>query len=179
MKIGVISDSHGHVDTLRKAASKLIDDYAVDTIIHLGDDSSDIEDLSGLPIDIYWVPGVFEDRYQDPNIPNRIIKEFEDIPFLLTHTPTRDSHDLEDDIDPTVAIQDEDVKVVLHGHTHMWKIGEEKGVIIINPGHLKPDDKRGSTTSFALLNLTTRKLDAKVIALDGTLLAEKTFFFEY
>jgi hypothetical protein len=178
MKIGVMSDTHGNLDTMRRVATKMIEENGVDTIIHLGDDSSDIEELASLPIETYWVPGIFEGRYSDSNITNRLIKDFEDIPFLLSHTFTRDAHDLDGDIDPTQAIEDGDVKVMLHGHSHMWRLDEEKGVIVINPGHLMSESSKGRAPSYAILDITSRKLYAKVLTLDGELLSEKTFFFE-
>lgn len=178
MKMGVMSDTHGNLDTMRRVAAKMIDKYEVDAIIHLGDDSTDVEELSSLPIDLYWVPGVFEERYKDANITNRLIKDFEEVPFLLTHTPTKDSHDIDGDIDPVQAIEDGDVKVVLHGHTHLWKIGEEKEVIVINPGHLMSEKSKGKEPSFAVLEVAPGKLNAKIVSLDDKVEAEKTFFFE-
>ena len=179
MKIGVMSDTHGHLDTMRQVASAMIDEHQVDTIVHLGDDSKDAEELSSLSIDLYCVPGIFEDRYKDEAIPNRLIVEFEEVPFLLTHTPTKDSHDLEGDINPTEAIEDGDVKVVLHGHTHHWKICEEKGVIIINPGHLKADCSRKQEMTYAVLSVEPNKVEVKIVSVDGVLVSEKTFFFEF
>lgn len=181
MKIGVMSDTHGHLDVMRQAAAKMVNEHGVEAIVHLGDDSTDCQELNSLAVDIYWVPGVFEARYQDPSIANRSIKEFEDIPFLLTHTPTRDSHDIEGDIDPAEAIEDGDVRVVLHGHSHLWRIGEEKGVVIINPGHLIPRGDKGSRDhepTYAILDVTSKRLDVKIVSLAGDLVAEKTFFFE-
>lgn len=177
MKIGVMSDTHGSLDTMRQAAKKMMDS-GVEAIIHLGDDSTDAEQLNSLPIDLYWVPGIFEERYKNPDIQNRVIKEFEDIPFLISHTGTKDPHDIEGDIDPAEAIADGDIKVMLHGHSHVWRIYEEKGVIIINPGHLKPDDAKGGGPSFAILGVTPRKLEVRIYSLKGDVLAEKTFFFE-
>lgn len=181
MKIGVMSDTHGHLDIMRRAASKMIEEYGVDTIIHLGDDSTDADELKALPIDVRCVPGIFEARYRLENVPNRVIEEFEGIPFLLTHTSKRESCDLEGDIDPTEAIQDGDVKVMLHGHTHRWFIGEEGGGIVINPGHLTPSGSKaskGCEPTFAVLDVTSRKLKVMIVSLDGDLMAEKTFFFE-
>lgn len=178
MKIGVMSDTHGHLDTMRQAASRMINEYGVSTIVHLGDDSTDADQLRSLSIEIISVPGVFEARYKDVATPNRIIREFEDVPFLLTHTPTRDKHDLEDDIDPTSAIKDGDVKVMLHGHSHKWRIDEAHGGIIINPGHLLPGDDRGFKESFAILDVEPKRLDVKIVSLDDGVIAEKTFFLE-
>lgn len=176
MKIGVMSDTHGHLDAMKKAVARMINEHHVDMLIHLGDDSSDVEALSSIPVEIIWVPGIYENRYKDKSIPNRLIKEIEDVPFLLSHTPTKDPHDLENDIDPTEAICDGDVKVMLHGHSHKWKIGEERGVIIINPGHLRTNDERGGEPTFAILDVSSSKLDAKILGLKGDVLAEKTFF---
>lgn len=178
MKIGVMSDTHGNLDTMRRVAAKMIDKYGVNTIVHLGDDSADAEELSSLPIELYWIPGIFEDRYKDPKITNRLIKEFEDIPFLFSHTPTKDSHDIEGDIDPAQAVEDGDVKVMLHGHSHMWRIDEEKQVIIINPGHLMSEDSKGREQTYAILDVTPRRLDVKIMSLGDQLVAEKTFFLE-
>jgi len=178
MKIGVMSDTHGNLDTMRRVASKMIEVHGTEAIIHLGDDSTDVEELNALPIDIYWVPGIFEDRYKDSNITNRLIKEFEDVPFLLSHTPTKDSHDIEGDIDPVVAVEDGDVKVLLHGHSHFWRIDEEKGVIIVNPGHLMSERSKGREQTYAILDLTPTGLDVKILSLDENIVAEKTFFFE-
>lgn len=177
MKIGVMSDTHGHLDTMRKAANKMISDHSVSAIIHLGDDSTDVSELSSLPIDVYWVPGIFEARYKNPKIANRLIKEFEETPFLITHTPTRDPKDLEGDIDPAEAVEDGDVRVMLHGHSHLWRVDEEKGVIIINPGHLIPKGDKGRDPTYAILNVTSKKMDVKIISLSGEVVAEKTFFF--
>lgn len=181
MKIGVMSDTHGHLNIMRQVANQMIDKYGVDTIIHLGDDSTDADELSSLAVDLYSVPGIFEPRYKDKSVPNRVIKELEDVPFLLTHTPTRESADLEGDLDPTEAIDDGDVKVVLYGHSHAWRVGEEKGVIVINPGHLADKSSKaskGQDPSFAVLDLTSRKMDVKIYSLENKLLQEKTFFFE-
>ena len=178
MKIGVMSDTHGNLDTMRRVAAKMIDNHHVETIIHLGDDSTDAEELSSLLIDLYWVPGIFEDRYKDPKITNRIIKDFEEVPFLLTHTHTKDSHDIEGDIDPVEAIEDGDVKVMLHGHTHSWHIDEDRGVIIVNPGHLMSEKSKNREPTYALLDITPRKLDVKILSLDDKIQAEKTFFFD-
>ena len=177
MIIGVMSDTHGFLTEMRKVAHKMVDEFGCETIVHLGDDSTDADELRSVA-DIIAVPGLFEDRYKDPNFPNRVITEFNDIPFLLTHTPTADPHDMPLDINPTEAAQDGDAKVVLHGHTHLPDVVERHGAIYINPGHIKMDDKRGAKPSFAILNVSNPKLNVRIIALDGEVLINKTFFVE-
>lgn len=178
MKLGIMSDTHGHLDLMRQVALKMINDHKVEAIIHLGDDSTDAEQLASLSVDVHWVPGIFEPRYKDPSIPNRVIKEFEDVPFLLTHTPAVDPHDIEGDINPADAIHDGDVKVMLHGHTHVYRIVEEKGVFIINPGHLKPNDEKGREPTYAVLDVLNSKLHVKICGINGNAIEEKTFFLE-
>ena len=74
MKIGVISDSHGDQESVLLAAKYLIEEKQVKTIIHLGDDYEDAWLLEAYPVKIINVPGVYSDYYQDPCIPNRLIK---------------------------------------------------------------------------------------------------------
>lgn len=175
MIIGVMSDTHGFLTEMRQAANKMIEEFGVDLIIHLGDDATDADELMGIGVDVISVPGVFEDRYKDKNIPNRIIKSFEGITFLMTHTPTRDSHDLEGDIDPTEAAQGGEARVILCGHTHIPTITEKFGAIYINPGTLKPYDGRSAHQSFAIIELKKSLLHVRILELKGGVMQEKTF----
>ena len=45
MKIGVVSDSHGHVENLRRAVTAMRE-AGVEIIVHLGDDYDDVNALS-------------------------------------------------------------------------------------------------------------------------------------
>jgi putative phosphoesterase len=173
MLIGVMSDTHGFLTEMRETALKMLKDYNVDIIIHLGDDSTDADELRGLVPDIVSVPGIFEERYKDPKFPNRVIQEFEGVPFLLTHTPARDHHDIAGDIDPTEAAVNGDVKVVLFGHTHMPSVEEKNGAIYINPGHMRPDDKRRMPPSFAVIELDPPKMRVRIIETGGEVIEDK------
>src|SRR3989338_1433814 len=176
MILGVMSDAHCYLTEMRQAAAKMLVEFGVEILIHLGDDSTDADELSGITSELISVPGVFEERYCDPNVPNRIIRKFDGIPFLITHTPISDQHDLPGDIDPTEAAQDGDVKVVLYGHTHIPSISEKHWAIYINPGQLKPDDMRGHKPSFAIIKTFPSKIKIKIIELNGAKLEDKTFF---
>ena len=178
MILGIMSDTHGHLTEMREAASRMAEEFNADVINHLGDDSTDADDLKISFKNVVSVPGIFETRYKDPAFPNRIIKEFEGVPFLITHTPVKDAHDLEEDINPTEAAQDGDVKIVLYGHTHKPFIGERYGAYYINPGHIHPKDNRGSSMTFAILELKPHKLEVKIIELKGSVIDQKTFFIE-
>ena len=178
MILGAMSDTHGCLTQMRRAATRMLEEFGAEVIIHLGDDSTDADELSRLGIDVISVPGIFEERYSNSNFLNRIIKEFCGVPFLLTHTPTRDRHDLHDDIDPTEAAKNGDAKVILYGHTHISAVIEKNGAIYINPGHLKTGDNRGEKMSFAIIDVKPPTLDVKIIELDGGIILEKRFHLD-
>ena len=120
MKIGLLSDSHGNIKVLRRAVQKLLDEK-VDLIIHLGDDSTDVDPVRDLiPADkLIVIPGVYEPCYFQPGNPNRLVKTLGGIRFLITHTPTHHQNDRPDDIRPEDMVRRHEVDVVLHGHTHI------------------------------------------------------------
>lgn len=171
--LGIMSDTHGNLTEMRRVAAMMLEKFNVDVIIHLGDDATDADELKSLDIEVITVPGVFEERYLDAGVPNRIIRKFEGVPFLLTHTPVRDRHDIEGDIDPTEAVKLGDVNVVLYGHTHLPAVSEKYGAVYINPGHLKLDCNRGDEPTFAIIVLNPPKMDIKFIGLDGKIKNEK------
>lgn len=167
MKIGVVSDSHGQVENLRRAI-KAIQEAGADLIVHLGDDYDDVTaltDQGGVGIPITQVPGVFSTYYQDPRIPNRLIEEWEGVRVLLTHTPEAHKHDLPTDLKPEDAVARGEVRMVLAGHSHIPEVKEEGGVIWVNPGHLKADDKKGYPPTYALLEIVGTEIRVRILDL--------------
>jgi putative phosphoesterase len=165
MKIGVVSDSHGHVDNLRRAV-KAMNEAGVEIIVHLGDDYDDVKALSAQEGSaIIQVPGVFSTYYQEPGIPNRVIEEWEGVRVLLTHTPEAHKNDLPEDLDPAVVVARGDVRLILSGHSHVPEVKEQGGVIWVNPGHLKDDDKKGYPPTYALLVITGTEIRVRIVDL--------------
>ena len=165
MRVGVVSDSHGYRDNLGDAARKIVEDEEAEVIVHLGDDYDDTEVLEQFGVKIIKIPGVFSDYYQDRAIPNRLVEEFEGWKVLISHTESSHENDLADDLVPEEIIERGEVDVLLHGHKHKPNIEEKGGVIRINPGHLKDEDKKGSPPSFAVIDFEKKKLRAKIIGL--------------
>ena len=165
MRIGAVSDSHNHLDNLCLAVRKLIEEEKVETIIHLGDDYDDAQAIESPGIKLLKIPGVFSHYYQDPRIPNRLIKEFFPWKLLLTHAPTTHENDLPTDRDPEDIIAEEKINIVLHGHTHIPRIEEKDNVLWLNPGHLKAKDGRGYPPSYALVALEENQLKVRIIDL--------------
>ncbi|MDI6840207.1 MAG: YfcE family phosphodiesterase [bacterium] len=172
MKVGVISDSHGNVENVENAIDWLKKNK-IEKIIHLGDDYEDVDvvaHLHGTPrVEIIRIPGVFSDHYKNPDIPNRLIFEFDGWSTLITHTRESHKNDLPTDLKPEEVIKTGEAKVVLYGHTHIPKIDKESGIIYINPGHLQKEDKKGYAPSFGLLEFKKDLLTVKIIDLETKL----------
>jgi putative phosphoesterase len=173
IKIGLVSDSHGNLDNLRRAAEILVN-QKVDLIIHLGDDYDDAKILESLGIEIIKIPGVFSDYYKNSKIPNRLIKQFGNFRVLLTHTLASHENDLPGDLKPEELIEKKKIEAIFYGHTHIPRIHQEKGILCINPGHLKKEDKKGYPASFALLDIG-EKIKAKILTLNGKEIARINF----
>lgn len=153
MKIGVLSDTHGHLENLQRAL-KALGERGVDVICHLGDDYDDIKAVkvpSGA--EVVQVPGVFSPYYRDPKIPNRLLKHWEGWRFLLTHTRARHENDLPSDPDPEELSKRGEVEVVFYGHSHVPEVRVQGGVLFLNPGHLKDDDKKGHPPTYGLVEV--------------------------
>jgi putative phosphoesterase len=178
MKIGVLSDSHNNLSYLKEAASWLIEEKRVDLLVHLGDDMEDARILEEFGVRVLKVPGVFEAYYQDPGVKNRIVEEFEGKKILLSHTEEVHRNDppphVKELIRPEELVLKKEVDIALFGHTHIPKIEEKGGVLILNPGHLKLEDKKGYAPSFGIVDLHGRTLE--VITLEKKVVIIKRSF---
>jgi len=148
MKVGVTSDTHKHLKNFEVAVQQM-KNLGAEMIIHLGDDYSDCDDIG--EGDIVRVPGVYSEQYLNPAILNRKVLEITGWQVLLSHTRDAHPNDLEGDLKPESLIQCKQVNAVLYGHTHIPDASMDQGVVFINPGHLKDEDKKGSLPTYALV----------------------------
>jgi len=72
---------------------------------------------------------------------------------LLTHTPSSHEHDSPQDIKPEETSSSGQVDAVFYGHTHIPKAEIKDGILWLNPGHLRPSDKRGYPPSYAIVEI--------------------------
>jgi hypothetical protein len=142
-------------------------EIGANVLIHLGDDSEDTKVLDRYRVKVIKVPGVFELAYKNPSIPNRLIKQFEGWKILITHTSISHPNDLLIDLKPEELVEKRRVDGVLYGHTHIPKIEIRKGILFLNPGHLKKQDKKGFPSTFGLLEIKEREIKTQVIDLKG------------
>ena len=172
MKIGVMSDSHGNIDYVRKAAESMME-TEVDYIIHLGDDYFDARILDILPVNLIRVPGVYEAVYRDASVPNRLIEDIAGVKILITHTRESHKNDLPQDKIPEEYIISRKVNVVLFGHSHSFYARLENGILMLNPGHLKVEDKKGEAT-YAILDIN-KAIEVRIFNMKGEVKREEIF----
>lgn len=164
MKVGVMSDSHGEINNLKEVARLLVDKYKVDVIVHLGDDYKDASVIEKIGVKLLRVPGVYSSYYQDRNISNRIIENFNSRKVLITHTLDSHENDLSGDLKPEEIIRKKAVDVILYGHTHIPNIEQKEGILYVNPGHLRTQDKKNYPPSFAIIDFN-EKINVDIINL--------------
>lgn len=152
MKIAVISDTHGYTDNASMLAGRLLRE-GVTQAFHLGDDYDDADVLIEAGLHVKRVPGVYSPYYKDPDIPNRILLDIHGIRILLTHAPEPHENDQPADAAPSDIAAAENAGIVLFGHTHLPCIEKRGDIVWINPGHLKPEDKKGAQPSYAILDI--------------------------
>ncbi|MEW6600380.1 MAG: metallophosphoesterase family protein [Nitrospirota bacterium] len=149
--IGIISDTHG---LLRPEVFPAL--HGSDIIIHAGDigDLKIIEKLGDI------APVVAVRGNMDHEIPAYNLKKTEavdagkHIVYVL--------HDLSKlDIEPS-----NDIRIIVHGHTHRPAIQEYNGVLYVNPGSAGPRRFKLPVT-VAVINIKGQKINAEIIELKG------------
>lgn len=167
MRTGIVSDSHGNYENLKKAGEKMVKKHNVELIIHLGDDSPEADILKDLNVKILTVPGVYEELYKKEEIKNRLIEIFKGWKCLISHTIKAHENDLEHDIKPEEVIENKKTDIVLYGHSHIPSIHEENGILFINPGHLKYEDKKGYGPTYCVADFTEKRVSVEIIELQN------------
>ena len=155
MKIVVFSDTHGKINS----AIDIINKQNPDMIIHLGDFVRDAEDLRSVftDIKIEYVAGN-NDFYM--NVLSEKIISIQNKKILLTHGHNyRIKHGLESII---IKGQQEEVDVVLFGHTHKAYENIENNILYFNPGSLTlPYEK----PSYGLIEIKNNKIYSMICSL--------------
>lgn len=173
MIIGVMSDSHGNLHNMQRAANFMVRSFGAEAIVHLGDDYADAMQMDSLDRPLFAVPGMFEKAWRDDRIPHRLIKEFGGLVFLLSHTPTRDRHDKTGDLNPAKALTKYGAEVLLHGHTHKRMLGvTDDGLVVICPGHIKCEFDRDAPPTFAIIDAVRPIVSVKFVGMDGVVIEE-------
>jgi len=163
MILGVISDTHGNLGLMHKAADLLKNRFLATRIIHLGDDYADKEALERNGYPVTGVPGLWCREYNDSRFPKMIVEEFEGLRIACAHST--------DDLPPLTS----DLDLCLIGHTHRFGIVLREGVPFMNPGHLKGELDRMRVPTFGVVRITNALLCLSIHDLAGQVLMEQDF----
>ena len=158
MKLGVISDTHGHLDP---RVFELFD--GVDAILHAGDfETEDTLIELGALAPVHAVAGncdyAFGRRF--PRL-RRISLAGRDI--LLCHiAPELGRGRPGTPLDPALGPPD----VLVHGHTHRPRCERRGGVLLFNPGFAGRGQGRGGGRTVGFLRLGERGVAGRIAALE-------------
>jgi putative phosphoesterase len=140
MKVGVISDTHGNVDAVRRAVKRLKENGAR-FILHLGDGVEDairVEKEEGVPVQ--YVAGNCDNN---PGMASEHYFSWKGMGVLALHGHRHDLNRYHvqekrkqslDKLAAKAAVMD--AGIVLYGHTHRADDFVHAGVRFINPGAL-------------------------------------------
>ena len=137
IRIGVFSDMHRNLPALARAVDAMGD---VAAIVHLGDFSTDADDIPALTsAPVYTVDGNCD--FEGTGLDERLL-ELGGVRFLAVHGHRYD-------VGRTFGrllerARQEGADVVLYGHTHRPAYHWVQEVRFFNPGHLLPGAKEGS-----------------------------------
>jgi uncharacterized protein len=134
-KLLVISDSHGEVIKLEGLFNKLRGRY--DRLVHLGDRAYDMASFQSEAPDTIQIKGNMEldmPHTQGTDIYERLF-EAENIRILATHGHRFSVHYTLSFLKKEARNQN--VRMVLYGHTHRRDSTEEHGIMYFNPGAFK------------------------------------------
>lgn len=163
-RIGVLSDTHGNKGAIEGLRGKLLDEYVIGRLYHLGDSFEDAERLLSWGVPVLRIPGIYCPEYKGGKAPRKLFDEVAGRRHLLVHA--------EADITPE-DLQEADA--VFLGHTHRYDIAVKDGVLFVNPGHLKAPVDKGRPASFALVEAGTRELRVEIVALEtGAVLDQRS-----
>jgi len=175
-RIAVVSDTHGNLEGLRAAVREITSREKIDLFFHLGDNYEDARVFDEFEYDYLRVPGVFHDLYAESRVPNRIIEEVEGYKIMLSHTPESHPHDIAGDPRPEQMVASRRIDALLFGHLHIPSIEVKNGVLLVNPGHLKGQDKRGFSPTYAVLDISGDRIDARIVELGSGAVMKKISF---
>ena len=155
MLIGILSDSHGHADTVRLALQRL-EDAGVERLVHCGDVGglAVFAEMASRNVRFVWGNTDWPSEELASEVERVGIPLPEDIPLRLEWGGKRIAVFHGHEREFRHAVESPDVDYILYGHTHL-KADERHGCArCINPGALH----RATTRTVATLDLRTDEL---------------------
>ena len=136
MRIGVVSDTHNNLKNIDKIIS-LFNEIGVESVFHTGDiaNSTSLEKFSRLNCKLYGVYGNNDRSETDLDV---VVKRNN---FLFSNPPvkiTKGDRSIvifhEPDLVEEFLLDNSNIDLVLHGHTHRYRNEIVGNTLIFNPG---------------------------------------------
>ncbi len=155
MLIGILSDSHGHADTVRAALQRL-DEAGVERLVHCGDVGglAVFEAMAGHDVRFVWGNTDWPSEELTSEVERLGIPLPEDVPLLLEWGGKRIAVFHGHEREFRHAVDSPDVDYILYGHTHLKADARRGCARCVNPGALH----RATTRTVATLDVKTDKL---------------------
>jgi putative phosphoesterase len=162
MIFGVMSDTHGNFELMLEAAVIMTELHSAEFIYHLGDDYRDCVELKRLGYDARGVPGLWCPEYNHHRVPRRLVDTIEGLSLVCVQSQR--------DLRPV----DTERGLVLTGHTHAAIIEHIGRTLFVNPGHLKSASNRCENASFAMIEITDKKVCVEIRELSDAIRTRTT-----
>lgn len=164
MKIGIIADTHGNNELMKRAADLLKDELDVERFFHLGDNQGDSDRLAEAGLPTVAVPGIYDDCYSKEGDRCAHVERIGGFGVVLIH-----------DLRDLGRLRGRSFDIVCHAHSHAPTLSLNLGKLFLNPGHLKAETDRGSAASFAMLEISGSRARATIHDLTGAVTDEIEF----
>lgn len=158
MKVGVVSDSHGNLKSLKKALDKMGD---VGCIFHLGDYIEDglyIRTLVDTPV--HLIRGNMDEYSREGS--TELFTTIGGFDFFACHGHTygvkRDLNNL------FHAGLEKNAQVILFGHTHKSFIHTEESILIMNPGSVG-SPRIEERESYGIIRIEKDKIHGEIFTI--------------
>lgn len=160
MRIGLISDTHGNLEAARRAWRAMTADGDIDCVLHAGDFISDARALAAeWPVPVHAVRGN-NDLWDTGD--DVLTLELGGQRILLVHGHRHNVSRSRDLSTVAAAARQAGAQVAVFGHSHVPRVTEMDGVLLVNPGSpSRPRDGHGPTC--AVLTITADGCRAELL----------------
>ena len=161
MLVGVVSDTHNNLKNIEQIIS-LFNNEEITLVIHTGDitNSKSLEKFSTLNANLIGVYGNNDKNevgLNDIAIQNNF--QFQDPPSLITLCNKNIAIFHEPDLISNFLLENKDIDIVIHGHTHRYRHETINDVLLFNPGESAGMQKgKNAIGILNLNNLETRRI---------------------
>ncbi len=153
----VISDTHGETSLAEKVIKK---HKNIDLIIHLGDYFRDAKALHSINPEIKFEYVYGNSDFMIGDVPSEKILEIEGNRVLLTHGHR---YSVKWGIEKLEAkAKNENIQLLLFGHTHISQVVYGPRYIILNPGSIS-DPRGGDDESYAIVKIDNAKIQVDLL----------------